>query len=335
MVGEVILHVGFPKTGTTTLQRAWSKSSGSFNYLGKAFRRRGASVRFAEDWVGEFRDLVNFGHATNIARAAPRMQDEILRSLDRSPNGRIAVSVEGFTNPFVDYKYLQPKDIYLKADHLAQILGALPNRGVRVQIVMTLRDQKALLPSLYSQIYYYGTATTLFRRSYDSFLDFMFDDPVTGFGPMLEFDAVFDRYASHFAARNVHMFEMDRLLAGYQTEQLGELARLMTMTGQDLLDAIGNTRLNQRKIGTGKQARYKAMLKAPAIDRAIKRSGVRFDRAAFGTMDRLRQRIGRDVFLEVPNRSDRIEAHYAASNKRLQSAHGIAFGAAQRENETP
>ncbi|MEM7236477.1 MAG: hypothetical protein AAF501_01425 [Pseudomonadota bacterium] len=335
MVGEVILHVGFPKTGTTTLQRAWSKDAGSFTYLGKAFRRRGSSGRFAEEWISEFRDLVNFGHAANVARATQRMQDEVLRSIEQAPNSRILISVEGFTNPFVDYKYMQPKDIFAKADHLAVLLAGLSNRGVRVQFVMTLRDQKALLPSLYSQIYYYGTATTLFKRDYDSFLDFLFDDPVCGFGPMFEFDAVHDRYAGHFGQRNVHMFEMDQILSGFATEAISSLAHLVNMTAQDMLDAIGNTRLNQRKVGTGREARYKAMLKAPSIERARRRTGMTFDTAAFGFSDRMRRRFGRDIYLTVPDRSDRIETYYAASNQRLSASHGIVFGAGQRGKDTP
>ncbi|MBY8978135.1 sulfotransferase domain-containing protein [Rhodobacteraceae bacterium NNCM2] len=322
--GEIILHVGYPKTGTTTLQDALFADGGSFSYLGKFSASKGRA--FAGDWVEGFRDLVNFGLTPHVADAREALAATMAESVAGAENRRAVISLEGFTNPLVDYKYTQSKDVFVKADHLWMLFDPVIARGIDVKIVITLRNQVDIIPSMFAQTYFYGVSCGIFGREYDEFLDFVLDDRVFGFGPNFEFGRVMRHYASRFGAANVHVFDMEGLFSGEVSDEIAALAAVLGLGAEEVLERIGANRQNTRRVEAGTAVRYRVMPQSPAIRMAADRvGGLPIHRGAFGPLDRLRLRFGKPVHITLPDRSARIRAHYAPSNAELKAGYGIDF----------
>lgn len=305
MPQRLTIHVGYPKTGTTTLQNACFATLPADVFLGKAPGRM-------VDWVDRFRVLVNYGTGLHVRAAAPDLAAAL-----RGHGEAVLISLEGFTNPFVDSHYLYPKDAFLKAEHMRAALDTAMQDGLDVQVLLTVRDQTALLPSLFAQSGFHGAVAGLFEFNYDSFLDFMLDDSVAGFGP----DFCFDRYAKHCAALfgqdAVTVLNMADLIADRTPAALASLAQILPMDADAIAQALDTTPRNVR-LSSG-TSRYKMMVKSRVALRRL------FGSREINWTQKARIASGRPVYMQVPDRSDRIAAYYQASNADLAQEFGIAF----------
>ena len=254
MPQRLTIHVGYPKTGTTTLQEACFGKLTAEQFPGKAHGRM-------PGWLDDFRHLINYGTRPNVEAAAGDFA-EVFRNLGDS----VLVSLEGFTNPFVDTRYLQPKDVYQKAEHIRTVLDGPIRDGLDVRILVTVRDQVSLLPSLFAQIGVHGAAAGLFRFDYDNFLAFMLEDHIAGFGR----DFCFDRYAAHcgdlFGADAVMtVLSMSDLVADRRPEAVEALAKIIPLEAAAITEALAAPKRNVRKSAEGSD--YTMMLGSPIARR--------------------------------------------------------------------
>lgn len=263
-------------------------------------------------WVDRFRQLINYGTGAHVHACA----DEIAQSL-RTHGKNMVISLEGFTNPFVDTHYLYPKDVYLKAEHIFTALEPAIREGLELRILVTVRDQADLLPSLFAQVGFQGAMAGLFEFDYDRFLDFMFEDRVAGFGP----DFAFDRYAEHCAAifgrEAVTVLNMADLITKRTPDAIGALAKIIPMSTGEIAQALDKPAKNVRRVQGS--TRYKMMVGSPV---ALHRLAGSRD---IGWIDKARIMAGRPVFRTLPDRNARIAAYYQKANARLAAEFGVAF----------
>lgn len=315
---EFCIHVGYPKTGTTTLRRQLFRNATRAHYWGKFGTRSAEGTSENVPWLDDLSDVVNNADDHHVAVAAPVLRDRIRDDVRKLTTERSIISLEGFTNPFVDQYSLQSKDIYRKAAHLHDVLGPLREDGINIRVLISLRRQTELLPSLFSQVCFHGAVGGHFPPSYDGFLDFLFNDTMIGHGPAFFYDRIVEHYRSLFGRKHVHVVEMERLF----TSEIGEAAEtLAAFTGTELEAchaAINSGKINVRKIGEGPGAKRRMQTRSPAITRLEQLSGRRrLNGMTFGIADRLRIAANRPVMWKLPDRSSRISEYYKASNARL------------------
>lgn len=311
----LLVHIGYPKSGTTTLQGTLFPKAPGMAFLGKG------NGPYCAPEIDRFRALVNYGTYHHVTARAGAVAEDI-RALWAASGQEVALmSLEGLTNPFADTHYTQPKDTFRKMSDMARILAPLREAGVTVRVFATLRDQVAMLPSLFSQIYLHGFATGLYGNSYPSFLDFMLGDDVLGFGPEFFFDALLDHLGDLFGQEHIYAAVMGGLLAGKPCRETAAAAAFLGLPEEEVITLIGTEQKNARKGSAGR----KIMTRSAGIDRFEAMTGLPLKRAAFGMSDRLKLARHKRVVWDMPDESARIRDYYAASNARLKERYDIAL----------
>lgn len=313
---ELLIHIGMPKTGTTTLQAHLFHHIPNLTFWGKYDDDR-AFAAMALPWIDDLRQLVNHADDFHVSEQSGAIGQQLLNALDTSETLRNLISLEGIGNPFVDLHNVQPKDIYRKAHHLAEVVDLVRSAGVRVRILMTLRPQEDLLPSLFSQIYFHGFACGLYGNSFDAFLDFMFEDTLIGQGHALYFDRLIDTYAGLFGTENVSYVGMRGLFSGQECSDVQAMAAYLSCTQTDILSALSRKKSNVRKTTIQGKAYTRMMVHSPAARMLKARTGMNAEKYAFSLMDRIRIWRGRPVLWKRIPQDARIMDYYAASNARL------------------
>lgn len=314
---ELLLHLGYPKSGTTTLQAGVFPKCDHIFFAGKAGDTGKETITPEAD---RFRGFINYGSTYHIDQQRAQIIADLDSIWQASGKSTMLMSLEGLTNPFVDTTYSQPRDLYTKAQIIARMVEPIRARGTRVKILITLRAQKALMPSLFSQIYMHGFSTGLFKPSYDGFLDFMLDDDITGFGPDFFFDTYLDQLSALFGDDNVYAAEMKSLLSGQTGAASDAVATFLGITPETCRDLIDTSPTrNVRNSGKGRRM----MTKSGGVRRFEEMTGIAMRRKAFRLQDRLNLRLGKPIMWQLPDRSDRINAYYAASNAALAEKYGI------------
>jgi hypothetical protein len=316
----LLLHLGFPKTGTTTLQGTLFQNAPDLNFFAKSIRN---GKEYVPDSVETFRTLINYGTAFHVQNRANEVLDDMVAAMATEGQDRVLLSLEGLTNPFVDTNYTQPKDIFRKASDIRRVVAPLIDDGVEVKILVTVRKQSELIPSLFSQIYLQGFSSGLFGPSYESFLEFMLNDNIMGFGPDFQYDAFLDHCATQFGAENVYAASMKGVLSHAPCRDMAALAAFMDLSEDDCIALIGDGKLNVRNKGKRKGRRM--MVTSRGAIRFQKNTGLSVLRKAFSVPDQLRIKRGTRVHWHLADHSQMIDAYYTESNSRLAEKYDITF----------
>ncbi len=188
---RIVLHVGLPKTGTTSLQKSVFPALPGVAYLGKRIPGYGFATRELGDAVAA---VISSDSA--FGDPAPALRAAVDAACDRSGDSTIVLSTESFAHP-------SACDLGLVADRLAR---AFPE----AHILITLRAQQELALSWYRS---HGRfAQYLFTHKRESeripahlpqrqWWDLVSREPRAGLLAMLDFDAIASCYADRFGGR--------------------------------------------------------------------------------------------------------------------------------------
>jgi len=311
----LLLHPGYPKSGTTTLQAGLFKNAPGLFFMGKSHEET-----MVDPVIDRFRTLVNYGTLSHIRTEGPAVAARIDEIWQANGAPTALMSLEGLTNPFVDTHYTQPRDILTKVNLIADILSHL---DVAKRCLVTLRVQTKLLPSLFSQIFLQGFSSGLFKPDYESFLDFLLEDDVQGYGPDFRFDAYLDHLAGTFGADNVFAADMKGVLSDTAGRDTAAMAAFLGLPEAETIGLIQEGGcLNVRDTGTKGR---RMVMESPGVNRFEENTGLNLRRAAFGSLALLKKKRHRNAHWHLADHSDRIAAYYAASNARLTERYGIEF----------
>lgn len=311
----LLLHPGYPKSGTTTLQAGLFRNAPDLFFMGKTHEEK-----MIDPVIDRFRTLVNYGTLSHVRTEGPAVAARIDEIWQANGAPTALMSLEGLTNPFVDTHYTQPRDILTKVTVIADILAHI---DAKFRCLVTLRVQTKLLPSLFSQIFLQGFSSGLFKPDYESFLDFLLEDRVQGYGPDFRFDTYLDHLGATFGPGNIFAADMKGLLAGTPGRDTAAVAAFMKLTEAETIDLIRTGgRLNVRDTGTNGR---KMVMQSPGVIQFEENTGLNVRQAAFGRMALLRKRFHRNAHWHLADHSDRIAAYYAESNVRLAERYEIAF----------
>lgn len=203
MSSRIVFHVGYPKTGTTTLQSRVFPHHRDIGYLGKLIPDFGYSH---DELAGAVAQITTTSEACWTAQAPIREYFSALR--ERSGGRLLLVSSENFIHP----ASICPVQV---AERLASI-------APDAEILITLRAQHSLLRSFFRNHGAFGSYTYLAKGETESIaLPFTLDEwltlllraPHKGLIDTLHFDAVIGRYESLFGERSVHVALYEELEA--------------------------------------------------------------------------------------------------------------------------
>lgn len=146
---RIYLHIGLPRTGTTWLQEIVFPHLRGVTYVNIAPQHN----------LGQLgpllHDLVDLCNNPTDERVGDRLPDARCRVLDRLPSESLLLSNENHFNGMP----ATPSDL-----DLPRILRNLKSLCPDVRIILVLRRQSEILPSLYAQRIYFGGETITFEQ---------------------------------------------------------------------------------------------------------------------------------------------------------------------------
>ena len=190
-MSRLVLHIGLPKTGTTTLQKSVFPALPGVAYLGKKIPGYGFVT-------AELREAVAavLGTDSILADPADRLRAAIDASRSRFDADTFVLSTESIAHP-------SACDLGVVAERLAR---AVPD----AHVLVTLRSQQALALSWYRSHGRFAQYLFLHKSERDripahlsqrQWWDLVSREPRAGLLAMLDFDAIVSCYADRFGGR--------------------------------------------------------------------------------------------------------------------------------------
>lgn len=209
---RLILHVGYPKTGTTTLQKSLfpNLSSPHAEYIGKFYNER---FEYSESILHEYRHAITTKSSLHFEDFLRNYRGQFRHILDRCRSEYVIWSVEGFLDPTLSYSkagHVQ-KDNVSKAQDLMKVVRAEVPGSFETKVLITIRNQADLLASAFCHSGGRGVKSGRHRHSFASFIRFCLDDTIVGWGPEYDFLRMSSVYGSLFGTENVIVLPMEGL----------------------------------------------------------------------------------------------------------------------------
>lgn len=196
---DLVLHVGLPKAGSTTLQNGWFvplHEGGLVNYIGRAKYRNSTDT--------EFIDIANY--LSDSTLSIDDMHDEIEYASDVTN----VISTENFTYPQAqreinsnDGKWAAPTDPYAMPKILSETFS---EHFDNITIVIILRNQIDIIHSAFTHHYRYTYEQEW--DSWDNFLNFMLNENKTIF----DYGEISSEYVKYFGEENVKLVFFEDLI---------------------------------------------------------------------------------------------------------------------------
>ncbi len=240
----VVFHVGLPKTGTTTLQKAVFPRLAGVAYAGKRIPGYG----FATTALGEA-IAATISADSALADPAPQLAAAIAELRAQCGTSTLVISTESLAHPAA-------RDLGLVAHRLARAASD-------ARILITLREQESLALSWFRS---HGRfAQYLFTHKSEAeripaqltqraWWDLVVREPRAGLLATLDFDAIVSCYERHFDGRvTVLPLELlSRDAASYAARLASVLEVPASACAPHLADAHENRGLSAREVAAGR-----------------------------------------------------------------------------------
>jgi len=240
----LILHLGAPKTATSTLQNTFFPRHPGLLFLGKEVDSKRAWTGWRTPEIGTLMlnlELKNLDFRPDRDRVS-RMVDEIRAAAGKRP---VVISSE-------DLCLFSALDSFGKLERIRDLFGTLGP----IRLLLAVREQVSLLKSIYitehrGEMLHLPRTKQSWYPSFDQYLDIHFR---YGCGAVLEsfrFAAMIERYESIFGRDNVFVYAFDE----FRCDPIGTLRLLCRFIGVDEADPClaltAETRENQHHSSRG------------------------------------------------------------------------------------
>jgi len=151
------LHIGFPKTGTTTFQRHLFPDLTGIRYLGRFNGLKDTELRVVDKFIGSLHfgpdEMVNL-HSDKVNSFIKSQEEKLYGEINCDQP--LFISHEGFTALFFLPHDLDHYGLWFSDPGV--VFKRLKNFSVKydydLQIILTKREPKELIHSMYAQFYY-------------------------------------------------------------------------------------------------------------------------------------------------------------------------------------
>ncbi len=301
---RVVLHIGLPKTGTTSLQSDLFLPHDAWHFVGKPLLFTNAAMHRTVRPIVELDD-------ESYEAGLDTFRRELIEPLLRTPRDRVVISEEEFSTGTVR----------TRVDRRV-IAGRLHGLFPEARVIVTVRNQLDVIPSVYGQLINMGV---LVGQSFGDWLDSERAKSRGAAGRLYLFDyaALVELYDQLFGAANVKVLLFEELRADVDSY----LTQLSAFIGVDPAAVIATYQAgsgrNRNPAVTRRHARWRRFTnslpfipwEAIMIGLGVRRSFYRFLEAG-AALD--------TAYTEEQRRY--IEDYYRAGNRALGERLGVGLG---------
>lgn len=202
---KLIIHIGYPKTGSTSLQ------DNVFKYLYKNDIIEYLSIQSTtkKDGNGDYSIYKNY---QQILRGTKFNRNEILKELENLQKLRKDITVlssENLSNISVNSTYISSR--YSAVENAKKLKNLFNPYFDKIEILVFLRAQHTLIPSYFVQFYDNIRRVNRRIKDLDSFISYLFsydiDDELLNFN----YYAMYRAYSDTFGKQNTHILFFEHL----------------------------------------------------------------------------------------------------------------------------
>lgn len=323
----VIVHPGYPKTASTTLQKHYFHKIGGLDYVGKHYGK-------GERWKYGLAPAVKHLIVADEDRLAEQ-GDEFRQALREAYDGRpLLISEERILGSIItprvdDYGLTRRSNAYAVARAIRRLFS---EELFDVRIVLSIRAQAGLLPSKYAQSFAQTYAHIPRLKTFDRFVGDILESDDSFLRPGLNYLTTVNAFEEVFGGEHVLLLPFELI----QSDLGGALEAFMSFSGLDpsgtpaVPEGDGGPRENVKSTGGGAY-RYKKVKMFHLLSR--------FKRRYFPNWT-----TGKDKIVQIskkirppllrnpgtvrmtPERKQQIRDLYESSNRELSERHVIDLG---------
>ena len=291
---KLFLHVGYPKTATTTLQKKLFARHPGICYLGKPLAGK---LQDIEQCILRL-DSIQF------ERALPGLQEKFAALVQDCPEQQnMLISHEGFLRAA---RY-EGHDIGRTAERLKQVFSEPAGDEIEVHVLITIRKQVDIIPS------YYFDSVSRSPDRFHRFIDSSLENPQYGYFPSLFYDQVIGYYAALFGRERLRVLPFEAFISRRENF-LDTLAGYLGIDAGECLGLVGGKSHNVKmRAGEG----YRLSAHEYVLDRINRRR--QEERQLPKTLRMLLKRIPvkNYEFAMTADERSRVQKLFADSNRQL------------------
>lgn len=230
---KVYLHIGYPKSFSTSLQRSFFEVHPDIAYGGIGI---GDNISYAnEDIEFTFECLLKYANHSFYLGKKEYARDVIGKFIDRTPKSKAVVfSSEHLIFPFSP----QHLDFYETFQRLQQLL-----EGYEIHFIIVLRDQTALVKSLYGEYVKMG-----YPETYAEFIRWIWAYRDRNFWDVLKYDEVYEKLSTLFSAEHIHIQLFENFKKEPQQNINKDISELLDISNKKLPIKNDNSSLSKNEL---------------------------------------------------------------------------------------
>ena len=235
---EIFIHIGYPKTATTTLQNNLFPNHSELNYL----RKGGNNLHLIHDAF--------FSRENSFKKNINKYKEELLKVTQNQVKGKFVYSEESLTSFSMFFRF-QPRPYIwtLEPNSIARKLKiAFSDTDVFdcTKITVTIRKQDDMIKSMYAQVYNFVFKKFRETKTFKRFLNYSLHEVQDNFiVDSLHYDEVISEYETLFGEDNICVlvfeeFKKDKLA------YINKLCIFMNIDEKEALRLVENKHSNKR-----------------------------------------------------------------------------------------
>ena len=240
---DIYIHIGYPKTGTTTLQNYLFPEHSQIDYV----RSKGSNFSFITD--------VFYSRENAFKKKKTEIKKELEAYSKSCKTNKIVYSEESFTSFSMFFRFEPIPYIYtLEPNSIARKLGCAfidTNVFNSSKVILTIRRQDELLKSMYAQVYNLAFKRFSHTNSFQKFLKYAFSENSDGFilDAINYNDSVLE-YEKIFGNGNVCVLVYEEFKLNPKN-YIKKLASFIGVDEQEAMNLIENKHDNKRSSESG------------------------------------------------------------------------------------
>jgi hypothetical protein len=291
---KFFIHVGFPKTATTTLQKRLFARHPDICYLGKPLTGNLLDIEYR---------MLNLD-SIQFARALPELREMFLAIMQQCTDARNALlSHEGFLRTT---RY-SGHDIGRTAERIKQVFSDPVAAEFEVHVLITIRKQVDIIPS------YFFDSVSHSPRRFRQFLENSLENPLYGYFPSLFYDEVVRYYCTMFGKDRVTVMPFEAFITR-RDDFLKSLGGYLEIDQGTCLKLVSGGSYNTKtRSGSG----YRLTANEYVLDLINRFQPQRNELPGLLRLFLKRIPMKNYVFAMSPADRDRVQALFAGANQRL------------------